>query len=411
MRKIYTSIDIGTDEVKAITVEEHHDKLNVLATASVKSKGVKKGLITDAGAITSSVKKALKTLENKLGTKVEQVLAVVPSNNREINIATGEVSINTGDALIDGETVFNCLQQSLKRHVAKDYEVVSVMPIEYKIDGSKKVKNPLGLEGSKLEVKSVVVSVPKKNVYSVIGIFENIGVEVVDITISSIANYYAACDTELNKNVVSLIDIGKEKSVVSVFNKGILVKEQISSIGGDDIDEVIRFNFKTDENDSKRIKEEYGVASRKYADSDDSYKVINRLNQNIVIDQYMLAEMIEYKLVELLKNLKNDINGLTNREISNIIVTGATTSMLGFDALLQDTYGRKSQMLNINIIGIRNSKYSVSYGAIRYFIEKLKLRNTDYTMFIDEKVEEMLRARRKMGTGSALGKIFGKIFE
>ena len=125
----------------------------------------------------------------------------------------------------------------------------------------------------------------------------------------------------------------------------------------------------------------------------------------------MLAEMIEYKLVELLKNLKNDINGLTNREISNIIVTGATTSMLGFDALLQDTYGRKSQMLNINIIGIRNSKYSVSYGAIRYFIEKLKLRNTDYTMFIEEKVEEMLRARRKMGTGSALGKIFGKIFE
>ena len=29
-------------------------------------------------------------------------------------------------------------------------------------------------------------------------------------------------------------------------------------------------------------------------------------------------------------------------------------------------------------------------------------------MFVDEKVEEMLRARKKMGTGSALGKIFGK---
>ena len=29
----------------------------------------------------------------------------------------------------------------------------------------------------------------------------------------------------------------------------------------------------------------------------------------------------------------------------------------------------------------------------------------------DEKVEEMLKARKKMGTGSALGKIFGKIFE
>ena len=36
MRKIYTSIDIGTDEIKAVTVEDYNDKLNVLATACAK---------------------------------------------------------------------------------------------------------------------------------------------------------------------------------------------------------------------------------------------------------------------------------------------------------------------------------------------------------------------------------------
>ena len=125
----------------------------------------------------------------------------------------------------------------------------------------------------------------------------------------------------------------------------------------------------------------------------------------------MLAEMIEYKLIESLKNLKNDINNLTNREISYIMVTGAITSMLGFDALLQDTYGRKGQILNVNVIGIRDSRFTTSYGAIKYFVDKLNLREKDYTMFVDEKVEEMLRARKKMGTGSALGKIFGRIFD
>ena len=113
----------------------------------------------------------------------------------------------------------------------------------------------------------------------------------------------------------------------------------------------------------------------------------------------------------MLKNIKNDINNLTNREISYIIVTGAITKALGFDALLQDVYGRKGQILNLNIIGIRDSKFSTSYGAIKYFVDKLNLREKEYTMFVDEKVEEMERARKKMGTGSALGKIFGKIFE
>ena len=113
----------------------------------------------------------------------------------------------------------------------------------------------------------------------------------------------------------------------------------------------------------------------------------------------------------MLKNIKNDINSLTTREISYIIVTGAVTKILGFDALLQDVYGRKGKILNLNIVGIRDSKFSTSYGAIKYFVDKLNLREKEYTMFVDEKAEEMLKARKKMGTGSALGKIFGKIFE
>ena len=93
MRKIYTSIDIGTDEIKAVTIEDYNEKLNVLATASVKTKGVKRGLIVDANQITSALKKVIKTLESKLGTKVEQVLAIVPSNNIDINITMAEVNI------------------------------------------------------------------------------------------------------------------------------------------------------------------------------------------------------------------------------------------------------------------------------------------------------------------------------
>lgn len=411
MRKIFTSIDIGTDEIKAITLEEYNDKLNILATACVPSKGVKKGLIIDANLISSSIKKVIKELESKIGSKVEQVLAIVPSNNIDINIGVGEVNVRTEGNIIDGETIFSCLQKSLKNNVEKDMEVVSIMPIEYKINDAKKVKNPLGLEGEKLAVKSVIVSVPNKNVFSVVGILETLGIEVVDVTISSIADYYAIKDKELDKEVVASINIGKQKSVISVFNKGILIKEKILGIGGDDIDEVIGFNFKTSDTDSKKIKEEYGVSNRKYADSDENYQIVNRLGQKGTINQYVLAETIEFKLLEMLKNMKNEINNLTNREISYIIVTGAIGSMLGINALIEDIYGRKGQILNTNIIGIRDSKYSSSYGAIKYFIDKLNLREKEYTMFNDEKIDEIMRARKKMGTGSALGKIFGKIFE
>lgn len=411
MRKIYTCIDIGTDKIKAVTIEQYNDKFNVLATASSPSQGVKKGLIVDAGLITNAIKKTIKELESKLSTKIEQVIAIVPSNNRDITITTADIDVDTSDRLINGDIIFNCMQKSLKKNIDPNKEVVSIMPIEYKINDEKKVKNPLGLEGDKLSIKSVVVSVPKKNVYSVVGIIENIGIEVVDIMISSIANYYAIQDEEYDKGVVAVADIGKDKTVLSVFNKGIVIKDSISNIGASDVDEVISFNYKTEDDKSKQIKEEYGVANRKYADNDEEYKVINRLEQKVDVNQYALSEMIEQKLTEMLKSIKKDLNNLTNREIRYIIITGGITTMLGFDALVSDVYGNKGQILNLNIIGIRDGNYASCYGAIRYFVNKLELREKEYTMFNSDKVDEMLKARKKMGKGSALGKIFGRIFE
>ncbi len=229
--------------------------------------------------------------------------------------------------------------------------------------------------------------------------------------ISSIANYYAIQDEEYDKGVVAIADIGKNKTVLSVFNKGIVIKDSISNTGASNVDEVISFNYKTEDDKSKQIKEEYGVANRKYADNDEEYKVINRLEQKVDVNQYALSEMIEQKLTEMLKSIKKDINNLTNREIRYIIITGGITTMLGFDALVSDVYGNKGQILNLNIIGIRDGNYASCYGAIRYFVNKLELREKEYTMFNSDKVDEMLKARKKMGKGSALGKIFGRIFE
>ena len=33
MRKIYTSVDIGTDEIRVVTVEKFNDRYNVLASS------------------------------------------------------------------------------------------------------------------------------------------------------------------------------------------------------------------------------------------------------------------------------------------------------------------------------------------------------------------------------------------
>lgn len=408
MRKIFTSIDIGTNEIKVVTVEEFNDRFNVLASSSVKSTGVKQGLIVDANLVSSSIKKAIKDNESKLGVKIEEGIAIIPSNNMEICMRRGKVNVH--DDMITGDIIFDCMENALKEEKVAGMEVANVSPIEFRIDESKKVKNPLGLSGKTLESKNIVCYVPKKNVYSVVSIVESLNIKVVDIVISSIGDYYSVKNKELDERVGAIVNIGEDKSVVSIFNKGVIMSESIVPIGSSMIDKELIFNYKIEEDCATKIKNTFAVASRKYADGEETYEFVNRVGNEVSINQYQLAELVETKLVEMLKSIKNEINNLTKREINYIIVTGGITSMLGFSSLVEELYGRHSSVLSLAVIGIRNNKYSTVYGSIKYFNEKLNLREKDYTMFSEEKINELTQVRRKIGAGSVLGKIF-KIFD
>ena len=44
MKKIFTSVDIGSDTVKILVSEIYGDNINVIASNTIKSKGIRKGL-------------------------------------------------------------------------------------------------------------------------------------------------------------------------------------------------------------------------------------------------------------------------------------------------------------------------------------------------------------------------------
>ena len=65
------------------------NKLNLLAASSFKSKGIKKGLITDVELATECIKGALNEVEEMLGIRIKRVITSVPSFNAEYTIING----------------------------------------------------------------------------------------------------------------------------------------------------------------------------------------------------------------------------------------------------------------------------------------------------------------------------------
>ena len=66
MKNVYTCIDIGSDTIRILVSELYDGKLHTLAVSSVKSKGIKYGLIVDQAVLSERINLALDDIEDRI---------------------------------------------------------------------------------------------------------------------------------------------------------------------------------------------------------------------------------------------------------------------------------------------------------------------------------------------------------
>ena len=113
MKYVYTSVDIGSDTIKVVVSELFDNKLNLLAASSVKSRGIKKGLITNGKEASISLKKAIKEVEDMLGFKIKKVIASIPNYFSEFVMVKAENEFEE-ETTITGKEIVDTLQKAMK---------------------------------------------------------------------------------------------------------------------------------------------------------------------------------------------------------------------------------------------------------------------------------------------------------
>ena len=405
MKKIYTAIDIGSDTIKFVVGEYFKNKLNILATYEQKAKGIRKGLIVDPNLAINSIKDGIKEINNNLGIDIKKVIVGVPSYNAKFMIVTSEIEI-TGDA-ITTDDVNNLIKASVYSKVEQDYELITVLPLTFLIDGEKETK-VVGKTGNKLEIKGIMISAPKKNVYSVLSVMEGAGLEVVDITVSALGDYYEVRNDNLDKNIGAIINLGHETTNVSVFSRGKLMNAETIQLGGINVDKDLAYMFNINVFDAREIKEKFASSHKRFIALNDVYEVKNTAGEVIKLNQIEVTEIVMDRLAELLRLAQKQILLLTKQNISYIVITGGLTEIRAFKNLVYEILGKDVIIYTEDTLGARNNKYITSIGMIKYFIDKMEVRGKEYSM-IDEQDEELLiNPNNKNSKGKAgITKIFG----
>ncbi|MDD4027642.1 MAG: cell division protein FtsA [Bacilli bacterium] len=413
MKYIYTSIDIGSDSIKILVAEMLNSKLNVIAETCVQSKGIKKAVIIDTNDILTSLREAISNIEGKTGTKISKAIINLPSYYAKYMFVEGYSTITKQDKKIDGDDIIRALQASVYNKVPKEEEIITIMPIEFSVDSTNNIKDPKDLVGNKLSVKAMTVTAPKKIVYAFLNIFQTVGIEVEDINIGNIADYYEFKNKELDKSVCGIVNIGCDVTNISIFNKGIIINSEILPIGGKNIDNDISYVYKTSKEESKRLKETFVIANKRLPQVNEVVEVLNINKEIVKITQYDISQIVISRIEEMLEMIKKQTYLLTNKEIKYIIITGGTSELCGISYLVKEMFDDIAKIGKIETIGIRNNKYSTVSGMIKYYEEKMKLRGKKCSMLSMDEELELVSQKKKANIAkeSILTKVFGYFFD
>lgn len=395
MRKIYTSIDIGSDTIKFVVGELLNNNINILSSNTIKSKGVRKGLIFDPNLTINAIKDGIKEVNDDLGVEIKKVIVNVPNYNAKFMFVTGSVDINNEDEIVTTEDINKVIKNSVYSKLALAYELVTVLPVEFLLD-NEVVDKPVLKKGKKLELKGIMVSVPKKNIYSVLNVVEGAGLEVVEITLSGIADYFEVRNNNTDKKVGAIINLGHETTTVSVINKGKLMNTETIQLGGLNVEKDLSYIFNINIFDARVLKEKFASSHKRFCQLNDVYEIKNTVGEILKLNQLEVSEVVMSRLSEMLELAKKQILLLTKQSISYIILTGGLTEIKAFKNLAFEIFGKSVIIYSMDTLGVRDNKYTTSLGMIKYFCDKMDMRGREYSMMDTDDVTALVTPSSKI---------------
>lgn len=413
MRKIMASLDIGANALKLVVAETVGEKLNILGVSTIPNNTIKKGKIINKEELVNKLKELFKDINDRLGFEVTKTLVIVPSSSAEFTLGTGRVDVKSEDGVISACDIVSAVKKSAYHVVQDNMELVTIMPINYTLEDGTKVLDPKNLISKTLEVKTVIISALKSEVYDYLECLEKINVDVVDIAFASIGDYYQFRNKEFDKQVGAIINIGEQTTCVSIINKGVLTNTSTTYLGGSNVTNDIAYIYKIDKEKAKDIKEEFALAHKRMAIAAETINIKNKEEKNISINQYEVSEVVESRLKEILNLAKKQINILTKKEISYIILTGGVTETKDFNLVAESIFGKNVTLGNIHELGVRNNIYSSVVGLIKWYDYNQKLKNREYSLLNIKEQEEFskLSNGEELSSNGVIGKVFGYFFD
>jgi len=296
IRNISVGIDIGTSTTRIVVGEFLKGEKNpkIIGVGESATLGLRHGYVINETLVTASVKNAVTSAEKSSGIKIKRAFVSLSGITLQSVMSSGETIVSKADGEVTNLDINKALEDCENNLNLGNRKIIHIYPISFRLDGKEILGRLEGLRGTKLEAKALFVTYSTAHLEDLLEAIAKTGVDAIDVTASPVALSDLALSEKQKIVGVALVDIGAEKTSLSVFDNGKLISINTFGIGGTEITNDIALGFKIPLEEAEDLK--LGNITEEFS-------------------KKKLEEIIEARLCDIFESIENHLKKIKRSEL------------------------------------------------------------------------------------------------
>ena len=357
-------IDIGTKNIRAVLGKvDAEGKVNILGYGEFPSTGMRRGVVADLDTVPGAIDSCLLKVESMSGETVDTAVISINGSHIISTRTDGMIAVDAAERGIENEDLDRLAGVASIGKVPANRETLSLVSHEYTIDGQGGIKNPVGMSGSRLEVKASTISglVPDcDNLYKVC---ERAEVQPIALMPAVMASGRAVLTPTQMENGVAVVDLAATTTSVAVYMDGELQFVSVMPRGANDITNDLAKVLEVVPEVAEEIKLRF--VSGKFGSGSKDIEV-SRENSKMKFKRAEVDEVVEARLEEIFAGVEKMLkaSGFERRLPEGVILTGGGAKLKDIDAYAQKQLGMAVRIGEPHdLTGVGNSVSKPEYAA------------------------------------------------
>lgn len=329
-------LDVGTENVRAVVASVGKDgAVSVVGYNEIRNAGMRKGVVANLAGPAEAIDKMLAEVERMSGHEVGSAFVSVNGANILTTRTEGMIAMNTLDHEINEDDLRRVEDVAVTGRIPANRDELMVIPLEYLLDGQGGIKNPIGMTGSRLEMRASVVSNLTPNCDNLRRATEGAKVTAERLIPSAVAAAKAVLNERQMENGVAVVDFGAATTSVAVFEEGELQYTGVVPAGSNNVTSDLAIMLEIDMEVAEEIKRRF--VSGSFGGEKDVVIKVGR--EELTFDRAKIDEVVKARLDEIFEKVRKELKhaGYDRRLPEGVVLTGGGARMRDIDVFAKAT--------------------------------------------------------------------------